>query len=181
MLQLTIAKGEAWNEINEEFIYVNEHTLQLEHSLLSLSKWESRWHKPFLSKQDKTVEETIDYVRCMNLTPYVDPNVYWFINNEHITRVNQYIEDPMTATWFSNKSSKEVGSKEIVTAEIIYYWMIALNIPFECEQWHLNKLLTLIQVCNIKNSTSDKMSKKETMSRNRALNAARKKQLKTKG
>ena len=182
MLQITIPSAELWNEQKQEFVYTKEQTLQLEHSLVSLSKWESKWNKPFLSinkKDAKTWEETLDYIKCMTITQNVKPEVYLFLTAENIKAINDYIDAPMTATTFREDPNKH--GREIVTAEIIYYWMIALNIPFECQKWHLNKLLTLIKVCNIKNSPSKKMSRKELLSRNRSLNAARRKALNSKG
>lgn len=180
MLQITIPAAEQWDEINQEFLSVKETTLSLEHSLISLSKWESKWCKPFLDKKNKTYEETIDYVRCMTLTPNIDPTIYYALTDDNIKQINEYISAPMTATYFSD--NKRGGGREIVTSELIYYWMIALNIPFECEKWHLNRLLTLVKVCNIKNDPHPKkMSKKSIMSRNAALNAARRKQFNTKG
>ena len=180
MLQITIPATELWDEQKQKFIYTKEQTLSLEHSLVSLSKWESKWHKPFLSKTEKTVDETIDYIRCMTLTQNVKPEVYLGLTADNITQVNAYIEDSMTATFFSEDTSGK-RSREVVTSELIYYWMIALNIPVKFEKWHLNRLLTLIRVCNIKNSPPKKYSKGEIMRRNAALNAARKKQLGTKG
>lgn len=181
MLHITIPATELWDENNEEFISIKEQTLQLEHSLISLSKWESKWCKPFLGKDEKTDEETIDYIRCMTITQNVDPNVYNYIPNETRDRIAEYINAPMTATWFNNKQKSGQGSSEQITSELVYYWMISLNIPFECQKWHLNRLLTLIQVCNVKNQPPKKMSKKSLMSRNSALNAARRKQFNTKG
>ena len=180
MLQITIPAVELYDENINEFVSTKEQTLQLEHSLVSLDKWESKWCKPFLSKQDKTPEELLDYVKCMTITQNVDPSVYNFLTDDNLRKINSYIEAPMTATTFSDdKNGKK--SREIVTAELIYYWMIALNIPFECRKWHLNKLLTLVKVCNIKNQPPKKMSKKDLMSRNAALNAARRKQYNTNG
>lgn len=181
MLKITIAAGdELWDEVKEEFVYPKNVTLQLEHSLVSLSKWESKWHKPFLGKSDKTVEETVDYIRCMTLTQNVDPSVYNFVTDEMILQVSDYIDDPMTATWFS-KEEKGPQGREVVTAEIVYYWMVALNIPFECQKWHLNRLLTLVRVCNVKNAPPEKLSRREIAMRNAALNAARRKAHKSKG
>lgn len=179
MLSLSVPARDFYDEVTEEFFYTKECTLQLEHSLVSLSKWESKWHKPFLSTK-KTVAETIDYVRCMTITQNVDPNIYLSLGNKHITEVVNYIEGPMTATTFPTESSKATN-KEIVTAELIYYWMIAFNIPFECQKWHLNRLITLINVCNIKNQPQKKMNRQEIIQRNKALNAARRQQLNTKG
>ena len=181
MLRITIPAGEErWDEVNEVFVYPKEQTLQLEHSLVSLSKWESKWCKPFLTRQAKTFEETLDYVKCMTLTQNVNPEVYNYLTIANIDVINQYIDAPMTATRFSDEKNAK-ANREQVTAEIIYYWMIALNIPFECQKWHLNRLLTLIKVCNIKNSPPKKRSKKEIMRRNTALNEMRKKQLHTRG
>ncbi len=180
MLRITIPAVEQWDEAKQEFIYTKEQTLSLEHSLVSISKWESKWCKPFLTKQEKTLEETLDYIKCMTLTQNVDPEVYNYLTNENIKEINEYIGAPMTATYFSDEKTSKT-SREQVTAELIYYWMIAFNIPFECQKWHLNRLLTLIKVCNIKNQPPKKRSKKDIMSRNAALNAARRKQLNTKG
>lgn len=180
MLQITIPATELWNEKTNEFTKTKEHVLQLEHSLVSLSKWESKWCKPFMSKTPKTQEESIDYIRCMTITQNVDFDVYNGITNEIVEEVTKYIEAPMTATTFSN-DNKNVINREIITAEIIYYWMVALNIPFECQKWHLNRLLTLINVCNIKNQPKKKGRKQDIYARNRALNEARKRQLNTAG
>ena len=180
MLQITIPSIELWDEKKEEFIYTKGQTLQLEHSLVSLSKWESKWCKSFLFTKEKTDEETLDYIKCMTLTQNVDPEVYNRLTNANINEINKYIEAPMTATFFSDDKMTK-SSREIVTAELIYYWMIASNIPFECQKWHLNRLLALVKVCNIKNSPPKKRSGKEIMSRNAALNATRRKRLNTKG
>ncbi len=170
-----------WNELTQEFISTKKDwVLQLEHSLISLSKWESKWCKPFFSKEDKTYEETLDYIRCMTLTPNVPDEVYKCLTPSNIAAINDYIAAPMTATWFG-KDQQSKKSNEQVTSELIYYWMIALNIPFECQKWHINRLLTLIRVCNIKNQPSKKMSKRALMSRNAALNASRRKQFGTSG
>lgn len=179
MLQLTIPSIEQWDEVNERFVWTKEYTLQLEHSLVSLSKWESKWHKPFLSKEERTSEESIDYIRCMTITQNVEPEAYKFITSENIKAVTDYIGEPMTATTF--RDEKKGVNREIITAEVIYYWMVALQIPFECQKWHLNKLIALIKVCEVKNQPPKKMSKKETMSRNAALNAARRRSLNSKG
>jgi len=180
MLKITIPKGELFNEETQEIITYKEQTIQLEHSLVSLSKWESKWHKPFLGKDEKTFEETIDYVRCMTITQNVDPNAYSFLSNENIEEINNYIVDPMTATTFFEEKTGG-GKKEIITSEVFYYYMIALNIPFECQKWHLNRLMTLIKVCDIKSQPPKKMGKKATINHYAALNAARRKQLNSKG
>lgn len=181
MLQITIPEFELWDEPKQEFIPVKEQTLQLEHSLVSLSKWESKWCKSFMSSRDKTDEETLDYIRCMTITKNVNPLIYHGLRAEHIKQINAYIEAPMTATWFSKKEKKGKLNNETITAELIYYWMIALQIPVEFEKWHLNRLITLIRVCNIKNQPPKKMNRRELLARNKALNDARRKQLNTTG
>ena len=180
MLSITIPAVELYDELNEQFIYMEEQTLRLEHSLVSLSKWERKWKKPFLSTKQLTHEETIDYIKCMTLTQNVNPTMYQYISASNIQKVKEYIDDPMTATTFST-DNKKVPNREIITSEIIYYWMITLGIPVEFQKWHLNSLLTLIRVCTIKNSPRKKMSKKEILNRYKELNEARKKQLNTKG
>ena len=173
MLQLNIPDVEAFDERTNEFIIIKGRTIQLEHSLISLSKWESKWEKPFLSQdKEKTSEEILDYVRCMTLTKNVDENIYEYLSEENIEEINDDISAPMTATWFSDRDNKR--NREVITSEIIYYQMIALGIPFECQKWHLNRLLTLIRVCSIKNAPQKKMSKKDILKHNRELNAARK-------
>lgn len=180
MLQINVPAREFYDEVNERFINVKETALTLEHSLVSLSKWEQKWCKPFLGKDNKTNEEILDYIKCMTLTQNVDPNVYLALSNENITMIREYIDNPHTATTIKENPNAP-KSHEIVTSELIYYWMIALNIPFECQKWHLNRLLTLIKVCNIKNAPPKKMSQHQLLSRNAALNAARRQKLHSKG
>ena len=180
MLRITIPSVELWDSKRREFINTKEQTLQLEHSLVSLSKWESKWCKPFLSKNPMTYEETIDYVKCMTTTQNVDPEVYKYLTNENIIQVKEYIDAPMTATYVSeDKTAKRTG--EQITAELIYYWMIAFNIPFECQKWHLNRLLTLIRVCERKSKPPKKMSRKERIEQMAAINEARRKKYNTRG
>lgn len=178
MFSIHIEPPELYDEANDEFITVNPEILELEHSLVSISKWESRWCKPFLAKGEKSYEESVDYIFCMTLNK-VDPEIYKYISYSDVTKVTKYMEASMTATTFPKNNDKT--SSEIITSEIIYYWMVALNIPFECQTWHLNRLLTLVNVVNIKQSPPKKMGKKETLSRNAQLNAARKAQMNTKG
>ena len=180
MLRLVIPARELWDGRKSQFVYTKEQTLQLEHSLISLSKWESKWQKAFLSRKEKTQEESLDYIRCMLISPNVDPSVISALPGQAIETIIEYISAPMFATYFREDKS-ERGSREVVTAELIYYWMISLNIPFECQKWHLNRLLALIRTCSIKNSPPKKRSTKEIMSQNAALNAARRKQLNTRG
>lgn len=179
MLKITIPKREMFNDKTQEFFETKEYVIQLEHSLVSLSKWESKWNIPFMSKNEKTIDETIDYIRCMTITQNIPIEAYNNLTNENIKEINEYIGKPMTATTFSKRESGR-GS-EIVTSELIYYWMTALNIPMECQKWHLNRLLTLIKVCSIKQNPGKKMSSREITSRNAALNAARRKKFNTKG
>ena len=171
---------EGWDEEKQEFVNPEEQTLELEHSLVSISKWESKWCKSFLDNKGLSDEETLDYIKFMTLTENVDDDVYTKLTERNITQINDYISAPMTATTFSNTKGGK-GGREIITSELVYYWMIALNIPFECQYWHINRLLTLIRVCNIKNQPPKKMGQREIMSRNTALNAQRRAQLNSKG
>ena len=180
MLQITVPGVELWDEGAQEFIYSKEQTLQLEHSLISLSKWESKWCKPYLDKKEKTYEEIMDYIRCMTVTPNVKPEVYKCLTEDNMKDIENYINAPMTATYISEDKHGR-GNREIVTSELIYYWMISLQIPIEFQKWHLNRLITLIRVCNIKNAPPKKMGKRAIMNRNTALNAARRKRLNTRG
>lgn len=180
MLTITVPAREMFDEKSQTFFTYKEQTLQLEHSLVSLSKWESKWCKPFLTNEEKTLAETIDYIKCMTITQNVDPNVYNRLSNDNVKEINEYIGAPMTATTFSD--DKQRGrSKEIATSELIYYWMISMNIPMECQKWHLNRLLTLIRVCNVKNAPPKKSSRRDIMNRYASLNAARRNKLNTKG
>jgi hypothetical protein len=181
MLSITIPALEAWDEANQRFVNFEETKLDLEHSLVSLSKWESKWEKPFLAPEDKSQEETLSYVECMILTPNFPPEVLSRLTNGNIQAINEYIEAKMTATWFAE--TKAPARREIITAEVIYYWMVALTIPFETEVWHLNRLLTLIKVCNAKNQPEKKGQKptQSSLAARRALNEQRKAQLGTTG
>lgn len=179
MLKVLIPACEQYNELTNEFFTIPAQELVLEHSLVSISKWEMKWHKPFIDENPKTQLESEDYIKCMTLTQNVDPRVYANIPADIYKQISDYIDNPATATKFSKNNGPK--SREIVTSELIYYWMVALNIPFECQKWHLNRLLTLIRVCNIKNAPAKKMSKSEIMAQNRALNESRKKKYNTKG
>lgn len=182
-LQITISPTETgYDPKTKQFLYSHSKdvTLTLEHSLVSLSKWEAKWKKPFLSQDELTREETIDYIRCMTITQNVDPNVYKAIDSNIIRQVNEYIKDPMTATWFSKDENKSRQSV-VVTSERIYYWMIALQIPPEYQKWHLNRLITLIRICEIENRPKKKMSRTDTLAQYRALNAKRRSAFKSKG
>lgn len=165
------------------FKKTNGGTLLLEHSLISLSKWESKYKKPFLnSEEQKTREESLYYIKCMTLKPPSDENIYDILSDSDIMKVNEYIDDSMTATWFSeDKRTNRRRNREIITSELIYYWMVALNIPFEVQKWHVNRLITLIRICEIKQRDPKKMKKGEVLARNRELNAARRKRMGSKG
>lgn len=180
MLTIVIPETEEFDPITSTFTVHKREVLNLEHSLVSLSKWESKWKKPFLTDKEKTPEETIDYVRCMTVNNNVDPSVYGRLSMSAVQQINDYISDPMTATTFSEDKNQK-KNREVVTAELIYYWMVALQIPFECQKWHLNRLITLIRVCNIKNEPPKKMSKADIYRQNAALNAARRRMHGSKG
>lgn len=181
MLKIHVPKIEAWDEASEEFITINEFDLQLEHSLLSLSKWEALYCKPFLDRKQLSNKELKDYIKCMTITQNVDPRFYDVISADIYQKITDYIGAPMTATTFSNDKNGKGGKGGIVTSELIYFWMISFNIPFECEKWHLNRLMTLIRVCEAKNSPSKKMSKQDILNSNRSLNAARRARMKSRG
>lgn len=181
MLQITIPATELWDELNQQFISTKTQTIQLEHSLVSISKWEAKWQKPFLTKDPKTSVETLDYIKCMTLTQNVNQSTYDRLSYQNVTDINDYVESARTATTINEQKKTRGGNGEQITSELIYYWMVALNIPFECQKWHLNRLLTLIKICNIKNQPPEKRNRRDIMSRNAALNAARRQQLNTKG
>lgn len=180
MLQIIVPSLEQWDEKKEEFINLPEKKILLEHSLVSISKWERKWCKPFIGKAEKTYDEMIDYIKCMTITQNIDDTVYCRLTMKNIQEIDSYINAPMTAAWFSDDKTKGRGSEQI-TNEIIYYWMITYNIPVEFQKWHLNSLLTLIRVCHIKNSPPKARSKREIMKRNAELNAMRRKKLSSKG
>lgn len=180
MLELSIPEMEVYDEASNEFRKINGVTLRLEHSLVSISKWESKWKIPFLSSEKKTVEQTLDYIKCMTINQNVDPMVYKAIRNHHVKMVNDYIEDTRSATTFNNQHMPQRKS-EVVTSELIYFWMAQFNIPMECQKWHLSRLLTLVQIASIKNSPEKKMSRRAIMNQNRSLNAARRKAHRTRG
>lgn len=181
MLQIIVPGYDWFDEKTSAFGRTKDTTLQLEHSLVSIHKWEQKWNKPFLGKDPKTAEQCADYIRCMTLTQNVDSAVYNGITPELYDKINQYIEAPMTATWFSEKNGPRPLSRETITSEVIYYWMIALNIPWECRKWHLNTLLTLIRVCNAKNAPKKSRNRREMVDQRTALNKARRAQLNSKG
>lgn len=182
MLTITIPKREYFNEKTYEFIYVPEAVLQLEHSLISIHDWESKWKRPFLDqKEPMTYEEFADYVRCMTITRNVDQRVYQGLSQANVDSITTYINDPMTATTIPERPGQKRGKSEQMTAELIYYYMITFGIPYECRKWHLNKLLMLIKTCEHKQTPPKKMSQKELMKYHNDLNNARRKKYGSKG
>lgn len=181
MLIIKIPETELYDEETNRFSIVSAQELRLEHSLLSISKWESKWHKPYLdtTTYEKTNEMNLDYIKCMTITQNVPDVVYSCLTQENINEIAKYIADPMTATWFSDEASH--ANSEVVTSELIYYWMTATGVPFSCEKWHINRLLTLIKICSIKNGKPKKMSQREVAARYKAINAARRAKLGSKG
>lgn len=180
MLTIIVPGDEFFDEESQEFVTRGDVKIELEHSLVSLSKWESKFEKPFLIAEEKTNEEILAYIECMVLTPEIPPEVFSRLTSDNYDKIDEYIEAKMTATWFSENPSAPRTS-EVITSELIYYWLVTFNIPFECQHWHLNRLFTLIKVCNVKNAKPKKMSRSELAARNRELNEQRKKQLGTRG
>ncbi len=180
MLIIRVAGVESFDDKMQEFVEEGGTLLELEHSLVSLSKWESIFEKPFLGKEEKTPEEVLAYVKAMTLTQNVPAEIYHQLSEKNFEQINAYIEAKTSATWFADQPGAP-QSREVITSELIYYWMVVFQIPFECQHWHLNRLFTLIRICNIKQSKPKKMSRAEMADRNRRLNEERKKQLGTKG
>jgi hypothetical protein len=180
MLTIRVLEVESFDESSQEFTTQGGVVLELEHSLVSLSKWESIYEKPFLGNDSKSTEELIGYIKCMTLTPEVPEEIFHRLSIKNFEEIHNYIDAKMTATWFSEQPGVP-KSREVITSEVVYYWMTTFNIPFECERWHLNRLFTLIRICNIKQAKPQKMSRAEMAARNRALNAQRKAQLGTTG
>jgi len=180
MLIITVGAVDIYDEKTDKFGTQGGFELQLEHSLVSLSKWESEFEKPFLGKDSKSPEEVLAYIRCMVMTPNPPGDFLQKLSKENLEAINAYIDRKMTATWFSEQPGTP-QAREVITSELVYYWMTVFEIPFECENWHLNRLFTLIRICNIKQSKPKKMSRAEVAARNRELNAQRRAQLGTKG
>ena len=180
MLKIVVPGTEYFNEEDETFETVGDFDLELEHSLISLSKWESKYQKPFLVRSEKTPEEIMGYVEAMIISPIYPPDIFVRLSKDNVRQINDYIESKESATTFGLMPERK-GPGEVITSELIYYWMVAFNIPFECESWHLNRLFSLIRICNIKNSKPRKMSRHEISSRNRELNAIRRAQYGTSG
>lgn len=180
MLELAIPEKELFDDEKCEFIYVKPTVLRLEHSLVSVSKWESKWKIPFLSKNNKTSEQSLDYIKCMTIGQNVNPASYLSIGPKEMKAVNDYIDDSMTATTFHEHTTPRLN-RQVITSELIYFWMTQYNIPMECQKWHLNRLLTLIRIASVKNEPDKKIPMNTVMSQNRALNEARRKALHTRG
>ena len=180
MLKLSVTLTDGFDEETQSFVDIETTVLELEHSLASLSKWESIWEKPFLGRTESTTEETLSYIKCMCRTPDVPEEVWGKLSNQNYEDINAYLNAKMTATWFSERPGQR-QSQEVITSEIIYYWMASFDIPFETQHWHLNRLLTLIKVFSQKNEPAKKMSKAELAAKNREENARRKAQMGTRG
>lgn len=183
MLCITIPATKLFDEETSIVTDVPETTIRLEHSLVSISKWEAKYKRPFISrnkKDTKTREETLDYIRFMTITQNVDPMVYNALSAKNLQEIGEYIDDPMTASHVNDPESKS-HSNEAITSELIYWWMTALTIPWEAEKWHLNRLLMLIRIGNAKNQPPKKMSKAALLARNRKLNDERRRKYNTKG
>ena len=175
MLTIVVPLTRRYDEETNEFVVHDSVKLELEHSLVSLSKWESFFEKRFLSDTPKTAEETLWYIKAMTLNE-VPEEVFQYLTAELVAEIDTYVSAKMTATTFPESRETGGGQEKNITAELIYYWMIALNVPFECQHWHLNRLLTLIRVCNVKNAPAKKRSKAEIAAERRALNAQRRAQ-----
>ena len=172
MLVLKIPEQEYFDEAHQEFTYCRACTLKLEHSLVSISKWESKWKKPFLTPEPKTPAEFKDYIRCMTINQDIPDEAYELMGYDNVKKIEEYIMDPATATTVTDRRKSKGGKGETPTSELIYYWMISNGIPFECEKWRLNRLITLIKICNAKGNPQQ-MSKQEIYAMNAALNNSR--------
>jgi hypothetical protein len=180
MLKLIVLGDEYYNEETETFSTVGDVTLELEHSLVSVSKWESKFERAFLSSKSKTPEEIFEYIKAMIVTPDVESDIIYRFDKENLDKINAYLDSKQSATTFGAMPERR-GRGEVITSELIYYWMIAFTIPFECQYWHLNRLFALIRICNLKNAPQKKMSRHEIATRNRALNEQRRAELNTTG
>lgn len=181
MLTIRVGAADAYDEEKEEFVGVGGAVLHLEHSLLSLSKWESKHEKPFLGQDEKSREEILDYIKCMCLDPEIPPEVFVELSQENFEAINEYLNSKQSATWFHEPPGPTPSARETITSELVYYWMTVFQIPFEVETWNINRLFTLIRICNVKQEKPKKMSASEVATRNRELNAQRRAQMGTTG
>lgn len=181
MLTVVVPACELWDSAKQEFTPFGGETLYLEHSLVSISKWEAETNKPFLSRDKKTEADVRNYARCMTINKNVAENTYAMLTPQNLKAIAEYIDAPMSAVRFKKNTNEGPPSRETITSELIYYWMVALNIPFSCEKWHLNRLMNLIRICNIKNKPAKKRSSSELLRERSALNAQRKAKLHTSG
>jgi len=181
MLTITVIGEEIYDEVTEKFSSTGDIVISLEHSLVSLSKWESKHQKPFLGPSEKSTEDVLDYIRCMIITPDFPKDIISRLSQDNISEINSYIESKESATTFGEMPQTRPSRNETITSELIYYWMVAFNIPFVCETWHINRLFSLIRICNVKQSKQKKLPKNEVAQRNRDLNAQRRAQLGTSG
>ena len=180
MLTIVVSGVESFDDSTQEFTTQGGTILELEHSLVALSKWESIYEKPFLDRESKSSEEILGYVKCMIMTQKVPEEIFSQLSLENFDEIHDYIEAKQSATWF-NDPPNAPKSREVVTSELIYYWMTIFNIPFECDRWHLNRLFNLIRICNVKQNPPEKMSRAQIIQRNRTLNAQRRAELGTAG
>lgn len=180
MLTIIIEEEEIFDEETATFDTVKGAVLNLEHSLISLSKWESKYQKPFLSFDKKSTREILGYIQMMIIDPAIDPTLIYRCSQEELVNIQEYIDSSQSATTFGQMPERR-GPSEVITSELIYYWMTAFQIPFECQHWHLNRLFSLIRICNLKNAPEKKMSRNELAQRTRDLNAQRRAELNTSG
>lgn len=180
MLTIVVSGNEHFNEETQEFVTVGDFVIELEHSLASLSKWESIYEKPFLGKDEKTSEEVFGYIRAMIITPNISPELFSRLSSENLSAVNTYINSKASATWFRDDSTAP-SNRNVITAEVIYHWMISFRIPLECEHWHLNRLFTLLKIASAKNDKPKKMNDGQIAARNREVNEKRRAELGTSG
>jgi hypothetical protein len=179
MLKVIVRGGEHWDEENNQFVYLQDVVLELEHSLVTLSKWEEKFRKPFIGTE-KTNEELHEYILIMNQNPDFPPEALDRLSAENIEAIHEFLENPMTATWF-NEPPETRRNGPATTSEIIFYWMSSYGIDWEAKHWHLNKLLTLIKVFGMKNTEPKKMTRAEQFAQQRALNAKRRAEMGTSG
>lgn len=175
MLNITIPAQQLWDSVKEEFIYTKETKLQLEHSLVSITKWEEKHHKTFLKDDPpKTRDETIDYIRCMTITQNINPDAYNYLTPDNMRSIEEYIKDPMTSLVFP-KENRVSSNRDVLSHETLYYYMFKLGIPMECQKWHINALIALIKVFDIKDAPKKKSSTSDAYAEHRAAHAARRK------